>query len=86
MVGFKEHSVMYPVDLLKVRFCVSKLSQISVSGWTNGLSQFLDSHANPEPFKRRPVHGPDQCGFHNLSDRRLADTMEGCFECNCRRW
>lgn len=69
---------MYPVDLLKVW-----LSIIVKWGMVANWSQ--DSHANPTSL-RSALYRSDQCGLDYLPDRRLEDTMEGRFECDCGCW
>lgn len=53
---------------------------------TDGLFfPLLDPYANPEPRYGGAVHRPDERGIDYLPHRGLADTLEGRFECDCRR-
>jgi hypothetical protein len=50
LIKLQEHSVMYPVDMLKVRFCHG------VRTW-HGIESYLDTPPSPQATRRRLVYG-----------------------------
>jgi len=78
----KEHSVMYPIDLLKVR--LASFTALRSARSTDFLS--TDSHASREPYTRSHLHRYRQCHFDHLKSGRIHVIVEGCVKCGawCR--
>ena len=76
----KEHSVMYPIDLLKVWM------KSIIRKWPpNTDLRFTDPHASRQPYTRRHLHRYRQCDLDHLKSRGLHVIVEGCLECGTRR-
>lgn len=70
---------MYPVDLLKVCFYV----QFIFHDVGRIIDFFSDANASFTSGLRRALYRYHECGVDYLSNWRLEDVVEGCFECDC---
>jgi len=72
----QEHSVMYPIDLLKV--CTANANYPS-----SNFDPFLDTHASRQSNTRRRLHRSIARHRYDITSGRLQVSVEGSFERDC---
>jgi hypothetical protein len=77
----QEHSVMYPIDLLKV--CLGCGGDKEEAGL---LTTITDTNAGRQPNTSGHLHGHWQCDSNNFTSRRLHVVMARAIERGIRSW
>lgn len=78
LIGAKEHSVMYPVDMLKVGFTPTSFQVLR--------SRHIDTPSSPQARARRPVYRSLGRFSNGREGRRVWKIVERRFQCNNRSW
>ena len=76
----QEHSVMYPIDLLKV--WRKNIHETDKEQWL--IQVAVDTDASRQPNTGSDIQRSRQCDSNHLTSRRVRVVMERAFECRGR--